>query len=362
MEQVMEGLTNISETLENLEAQCVHLSADFHAGGRAGGTPRSGDPGPSLYLEQSSNSVTEEEREQRKQWIELCPKRCGSFFCPRCCLRKGIELKKSLKKELPTWKSVMMLTLTLDPENFSSPQEGYEHVTKNRCIAKMMQTLFRWGLVLSRKYVAVIEWQKDTEQSHWHVLIEASFVPHDKICEAWNRTWSGSDARVAIGRPGLGAVRFSAPKFAKPEDAAGYVSAYLTKCPEHGYPEWVLAMPCRRIHRFQTSRYVKLGGDEVPKKKPVPREEAEKSEDACVSANEVRTVGELVAGCEGSCVAFWVHEEREAGGVTRVVRQFAKMVPIPWMEAVLAAPPLECVPGRKVAVYPDLNSLNAIVR
>ena len=56
-------------------------------------------------------------------------------------------------------------------------------------------------------------------------------------------------------RPLFGTVHFRAPKFANPVHAARYATKYLIKSPEHGFPEWVLAMgKDRRVRRYSTSK------------------------------------------------------------------------------------------------------------
>ena len=147
----------------------------------------------------------------------------------------------------------MMLTLTLDPQHFASPQAAFEHVEKTRCVSVTMQALRRSGWLLSERWFAVIEWQENG-WPHWHVLVEAGFLPVQTVRDAWNVNLHKLHKEAADTRTGLGSVRFSPAKFADPSRAAGYACAYLTRHPKNGYPQWVLDSPTRKVHRYSASR------------------------------------------------------------------------------------------------------------
>src|SRR6185503_3448329 len=137
-------------------------------------------------------------RIREKECFEVRSVGCRSWFCPHCCLALGLALKRRLSRELTRFRGLMMLTFTVDPELFESPQAAYEYVTTKRCVAVAVQRLDRWDLLHSRDFFAVVEWQGNG-WPHWHVLINASHVPFEQLGEAWNRNWRGWRARVDLG-------------------------------------------------------------------------------------------------------------------------------------------------------------------
>ncbi len=307
--------------------------------GASRGVPSGSRDASSSYLEQSRESVTVERKVVGKEWLEVRACGCGSWFCERCCLSKGIRLKERLKSKLVEFTGLMMLTFTLDPELFpGGPREAYEYVTCRRCVSVAMQRLDRWKLIHSRRFLTVIEWQKNG-WPHWHVLVDATRIPFDKLREAWNRNWKGWEARVALGRPGFGSVRFSAERLER-ERAAGYVTAYLTKVPPHGFPSWVLACSSRRVHRFQPSRGFWDGGSVSM------ADEGDEAEEGAVDGSAVdgvvekveklglvRTVAEVVSACGSRSVALRAREVvDERTGEVAVVRDFLFDVPMPVAE------------------------------
>jgi len=150
----------------------------------------------------------------------------------------------------------MMLTLTIDPALFESPEAAYRYARERRVISRLMQDLHRAGHLHSRRYFAVVEWQKDTEMIHFHVLIDATRVPKAAIDAAWSKNRPASAGPREPNRPAFGMTRFSCRRFkGGPEHAACYATKYLLKVPDHGWPAWVLAAGKEyRIPRYQTSR------------------------------------------------------------------------------------------------------------
>lgn len=312
------------------------------------------------YLEQDRNSVTSARCEVRS-----CG--CGSWFCSRCCLARGIRLKERLKCELGNFTGLMMLTFTIDPELFASPAEALAYVRDHRCLSVTIQRLRRWKLLHSGRYVCVIEWQRETEQPHWHVLVDATHIPFAKLCEAWNRNWDGWQERVASGRPGFGSVRFTASRLKDSKKAAGYVTAYLTKVPEYGFPEWVVSMPVRSVHRFSTSRGFwtdRKPAGEPDIAEPNEQEQDEELEQECYSENEATsdddserqpvTIRERLARCGESCVVLRVRDvvDEDTGEVVQR-REFLAQFPFQLFEAICALGPGEISKSGTTATYAD---------
>ncbi len=150
----------------------------------------------------------------------------------------------------------MMLTFTVDPSLFATPAAAYAYMMKRRCIARTIQDMHRQGFLASRRYFCVVEWQKKTEQAHFHVLVDATRIPWDNLLASWSKHRPASGGPVVGDRPAFGTVLFSKRDFAGgPAHAARYATKYLVKVPEQGFPAWVLALGAgRRVRRYSTSR------------------------------------------------------------------------------------------------------------
>ena len=249
-----------------------------------GGEPREAGTRPaaagsSTYLAISGKDCDGEKKEKRveatvEEWVglvteifgppagvhvedepryEIAACGCRSWFCPHCCVGRGLALRERLIPVLHRFQSLLMWTFTIDPALFESPTKAYEYVKSKRCISNVMRRLRERGNLHSDKFFCIIEWQKKSEMPHFHVLADASFIPFDEVCELWNRYRPPEAGPVQGDRPGFGSVRFSAPRFRSVEHAARYACKYLIKHPEHGYPAWVLDST-GEVHRYSTSR------------------------------------------------------------------------------------------------------------
>jgi len=184
---------------------------------------------------------------------EVCACGCRSWFCKHCCRGRGLALRGRLLPVLGTFTGLQMWTLTIDPELFSSPQAAFEYVREKRSVANLVRRLYQRGYLHSKRYFCVLEWQKNTEMIHFHVLLDASFIEFDAVCELWNRNRPPLAGPVRGVRPGFGSVRFTNQRFADHRHACNYACKYLIKFPEHGYPDWVMDFR-GEIHRFYASR------------------------------------------------------------------------------------------------------------
>lgn len=313
--------------------------------------PRTQGGEPPHYLEQDRNAVTAV-RNVGEPWIEVRACGCRSWFCEQCCLSKGIELKKRLKPELEKFTGLMMLTFTIDPELFAGPVEAFEYVKKKRCVAVALQRLHRWGFLHSRRYLQVVEWQVNG-WAHWHVLVDASRIPFDKLCEAWNRNWKGWKERVSGGRPGFGSVRFSKERVER-SSAAGYVVAYLVKKPERGYPEWVEGSALRSVRRFEASRGF-WSAEKSPEKSSVTDQGGEECDEEDDEEKPLRTIRQQVAECGQRCVVLSAREVVDlATGEAEVVREFLAAVSVPLSGVVSQGPECEVNKRGTSAVYRNI--------
>ena len=97
------------------------------------------DRPPSSYLEDSANTVTATyERVGELLKVKACG--CRSRFCPRCCSVLGYQLRERLVEVLRTFRSVYMITLTVDPTLFLNdqlpyPELAFFYVRDKRCVA-----------------------------------------------------------------------------------------------------------------------------------------------------------------------------------------------------------------------------------
>lgn len=149
--------------------------------------------------------------------------------------------------ELRKFTAVYGLTLTVDGKLFpDGPDQAYSYVMDERCISRLVRELKRRGYLHTGRYFWVVEWQEETQQAHWHLLLDASFVPYGEVVELWSRNrpeWAPKIERITAENykghaPAFGSVRYSFSGNA--EKAGFYASKYLTKYPVAGYPEWVM--------------------------------------------------------------------------------------------------------------------------
>ncbi len=150
----------------------------------------------------------------------------------------------------------MMVTLTIDPALFGSASEAYFYVREQRGISRLVRGLDALEHVHSRRYFCVLEFQEKTEFAHFHLLLDASYIPKRAIDAERSRLRPKHAAALVANRPSFGMTRFSKRHFeGGPEHAARYATKYLVKVPEYGWPSWVLALGARqRVPRYSTNR------------------------------------------------------------------------------------------------------------
>lgn len=247
---------------------------------------------PPAYLLEQSQNVVIGEGEEPEHYFELSPCGCDCWYCSDCCTRKGYNLRVLLVPVLETFRALMMITLTIDPDLFPSPKEAYLYVKKKRCISRLMRELDKAGHLHSRRYFYVLEFQERTEQAHFHVLTDASYIPKGAIDTAWSRFRPRWAAPVAANRPAFGMTRFSMPTFEGGAlHAARYATKYLVKTPAYGFPSWVLGMGREnRVPRYQTShgfwgREPQEVNPNPKKRKQNPRTYADRLDDCATTSN-----------------------------------------------------------------------------
>jgi hypothetical protein len=263
------------------------MSSDLSGAASGTAAPAAGRGGrPSL--EYSQNVVTD------GQQFEIARCGCDCWYCGDCCKRKGYNLRAELIPALGRFKGLMMLTLTVDPGLFECARAAYLYVREQRAISRLMQDLHRGEHLHSRRYFYVVEFQRSTEHAHFHVLIDASFVPKPAIDASWSKLRPSGAPPVAANRPTFGMTRFSVSRFKGGAEHAGrYATKYLTKVPEYGWPAWVLSMGGKtRLPRYGTSRG--FWGRDRKKSNPTGKTRESKA----------YTYADRIAECGTSCNVF----------------------------------------------------------
>jgi len=174
---------------------------------------------------------------------------CRCRFCVDCAIGIGLSIREKLVPTVSKWQGMVMLSLTVNPGNFDSPESAYRYVTSRRLISRLVRELHRCGAIKSRKFFSVFEVQKNGNP-HWHVLLEAKFVLHGIVTEIWNRWGAGEENTTE--NPAMGYAWISGSDFADPRHAAEYATKYLIKAPSAGWPDWVLDYQ-GQIHRCSRS-------------------------------------------------------------------------------------------------------------
>jgi len=230
---------------------------------------------------------------------------CRSRFCSDCCEGRGYELRKRVTDASAFAGSydLTMWTLTVDPKLFDSPEDAYKYLREKRCVSRWVAKLFKAGHLRSRHYFCAVEWQENTEMVHFHIVLEASFIPFHVACDMWG-TFRPIEAPPWDGDgPEFGSCQFSNGARASGDAAyfLNYCTKYIIKQPSYGYPDWVLDSK-KNIPRYSCSRG--FWGTKTESKEP-------ESERPRVS----RTIRQRVAACRIKAVVLQRVKWFDATGV-----------------------------------------------
>jgi hypothetical protein len=343
---------------------------------QAADRPEAGRGGPdaSSYLESSGNTVEEKGGAEEgpvqgvwpmygaveeREYLEVKACGCRSRFCPDCCTHLALKLRERLVPVLKTFSGLIMLTLTVDPKLFDSPEQAYWYVKDKRAIAELVRALLKAGHVKSGRFFYVVEWHKNG-WTHFHLLVEADRIPFEVLAKLWGRhrpksspPWEGSYEGSLKGfAPEFGTVHVSKEDFANPEHAAHYALKYMMKLPERGFPDWVLDST-RQIRMFQPSQRL---FDPQGMKEETPADSATADENGAsivdLEATSVdespeeetpfddavgsgkSTIRERLAKCGQSAVLMQVFETVDQfGRVIRTFRRFLRKLPMSFADA-----------------------------
>ena len=185
------------------------------------------------------DEVIESELGDVDEVIELKRHRCNSRFCPTCGREYGFKVRAALLARVSTglFERPQLLTLTIDRsgtttgKGFGSPAEAHDYVTAMGYVRSLMRQL---GVGV---WAWVLEFQQGSGEGwpHWHVLIDLATCPGGRV--DYGRAW-----HLWRDKWRMGGLDFSRAQRNWKSSAAAinYVTKYLTKLPERGYPRWVL--------------------------------------------------------------------------------------------------------------------------
>lgn len=273
----------LSDVLGNVGAP-GRSSGRSEAGGEGGGG--SPPPPPPRFKSIDNNVISQ---------LVLGHTKCRNRTCEICGARRGWITRQKLLGKSQLWRQPAVFTLTIDRKRFSSPVAAFRKVVEGRHVARLMQLL---GCKL---WVWVLEYQQKTGNGwpHWHILVDLADLPGGRLdlrraWKLWRDTWH------------LGGLDLSAKdvEFQSVEHALLYITKYLTKQPEGGYPTWVLKS--KRMIRFVQGcrRLGPLVGDKRP-----PRPAREKGEER----KKRRPFIDRMAECEQTGRIFKLQLDQDTG-------------------------------------------------
>ncbi len=243
-----------------------------------------------------------------------------------------------LRERLAKFSSVYGITLTIDGTLFSSPETAWRYVMDHRLLASLVKKLHEKGFLKSRNYFWVVEWQGETEQAHWHLIVDSDFVPYGEIVAIWSSFRPKSAPKLAekvtaenyraLDRPAFGSVRFTLNN-AKPWNAALYATKYLVKVPERGFPDWVLDYE-GRIPRYNHSKGFFSEGKPSTTSSGARADPLDFNPDALDRRPERKTLRQRIRQCKAKTVILRALVYRE-GGVLKPQRpKFVGMLNVPF--------------------------------
>lgn len=131
-------------------------------------------------------TIFDQEDQACTHLFATCCKRWGCAYCSR---RKISQLAVRTAAAKPT----RLLTLTVDPQFFSSPKHAWEQTAKKiPDLAKALRAQF--GEV---EYLRVTELHK-SGYPHYHLLVRSGFLPHASVRDSWAKL---TGAKIVDLRP-----------------------------------------------------------------------------------------------------------------------------------------------------------------
>ncbi|MCC7350686.1 MAG: hypothetical protein IT446_08970 [Phycisphaerales bacterium] len=250
-----------------------------------------------------------------------------------------------------------MVTLTIDPKHFEDPEQAYQYIKRHRCVAETVRELKQH--LITNDYFYVVEWQRNTENVHFHLILNSSYIPFDAICDAWNKQSVHIDGNVRV----FGSVRFTAKSVTTCNvasvTAANYATKYMIKYPPQGYPRWVLDAQYN-IRKFSTSRGF-WDGIEYDDALDNPSDYQQSDDDEGLdNNNSKRTIGQIVESCGQFCNVFYDLQRVDQNGKVQCSRKFIRRLHIDIASLYDAGIGTKSKNGREV-VYKDQFELNDVL-
>ncbi len=164
--------------------------------------------------------------------LVISPCRCRVRCCVVCGRRDGWTARQRLYEHVAAgrFSAPDLLTLTVDRSRFATPEAAHKFVNAEKYVSRLMRLLgVKW-------WAWVLEFQTKTGDGwpHWHVLIDKSALPGrfldlKRAWKFWRDKWGVGGLQLAGDRKGM-----------TPKHAVNYITKYMLKPPEGGYPSWVL--------------------------------------------------------------------------------------------------------------------------
>jgi hypothetical protein len=242
--------------------------------------------------------------------LEVRARRCKCGVCPTCASSVAWKESQRVQAVISNWQFPQMWTFTLNPSAYPDQRRILEWIKAKKCIATLVQSLWRKKLLRSRNYYAVMEFQdgsrnvegRGTEQVHFHVLLDTpGFLDKRIVWELWESKappWRATGNVCDKHNPAMGFVRFD--KVYEGEGLAAYLSkgvaGYLSKGPKN-LPEWFIKY-LDDGHNMQL-KYASRGFWAS-----LPKREKGYTRPPVTAKRKRRTVSERLANCKHDADAY----------------------------------------------------------
>lgn len=237
------------------------------------------------------------------------------MWCEGCSKSKSARMFQPTVRVLRSFRTVRLITLTVDPKLHAGPGEAY--LAMRGTVSRLMQDLKRGGYLWSSRYFAVIETHK-TGWPHWHIIVDAPDIPHEILSALWAKQ-GGGFCYISRGPNGRA--------FKNKDHAAHYALKYLRKQPAKGWPAWILDGGLK-IRRYMTSQNFFDGGAKR-------RSPGESPRDAKIRKGRLlkkKTHRVRIAGCCSSTAVFGVTLDHFEDGEIRQRLQHLATLKMPRSE------------------------------
>ncbi|MBL4701443.1 MAG: hypothetical protein JKX85_09315, partial [Phycisphaeraceae bacterium] len=158
--------------------------------------------------------------------VYLKPCNCRCRTCPDCGPKFGIKVRCRLLQKQEYFPRPAMFTLTVDRNAFGSPLDAYTTITQGGFIRRLMRLLKveRWA------WTQELQMKTGEGWPHWHRVINLppGGVNLERAWRLWRDKWH------------LGGLDLQRKPNKSAKHALFYVTKYLTKYPEAGFPDWLL--------------------------------------------------------------------------------------------------------------------------